>query len=418
MSGIVAMIRTDGTPLEPSLIGAATCALSLRGPDARRTWLKGSVGLGHAVLRTSDEQRDEQPLSLDGVSGFVADARLDARADLVEALGPAHRPESGSASDAELILRAFHRWGSGCVEHLLGDFAFAIWNEDTRSLFYARDHRGVKPVFYAVCGPWVLLGSTLEGLRQHRAVSDTLNDRAIADFLLFGLNMNSETTSFRDVACLPAAHTLSWVDGRLDIRRYWSLPIEEPLRRRRSADYVEEFLDLSRTAVSDRFRTKRVSVFMSGGIDSSSLAATSLRLLGPHGSDHPVRAFTFLYESIPDSEREYAGAVAQHLNIPINYYTLDREQRWQSAVAVTTPEPTDGLTDRQAVDQCSLDMAAHSPVTLYGEGPDNALVNENGPYLSYMIRKRAWGALLRDVTGHLIHHRHVPSISSWRHVLG
>ena len=418
MSGIVAMIRTDGAPLEPALIDAATCSLRLRGPDARRSWCKGSVGLGHTLLRTSDQQSDEQPLSLDGVSWIVADARLDARSNLIEALGPGHRPESGSGSDAELILRAFHRWGSCCVERLLGDFTFAIWNEDTRSLFCARDHMGVKPAFYASCGHWLLLGSTLEVLRQHRAVSDALNDRAIADFLLFGLNYDPETTSFRDIARLPAAHTLSWADGRLDIRRYWSFPIEEPLRRRRSEDYVEEFLDLSRTAVSDRLSTNRVSVFMSGGLDSSSLAATSLNLLGMRGPDYPVRAFTFLYEMMPDSEREYAGAVAQHLNIPINYYTVDRGLRWEAAAAVDTPEPTQRLTNSVAADHCHSDMVAHSPVALYGEGPDNALLNENGAYLKYMIRTRAFPTLVRDVTGHLIQHRHLPSIGSWRHILG
>ena len=390
MSGIVAMIRTDGSPIEPSLIDAATRSLRLCGPDARRTWCNGSVGLGHTLLRTSDEQSDEQLLTLDGVSWIVADARLDARGDLIEALGLGNRPESRSASDAELILRAFRCWGSGCVEHLLGDFAFAIWNEDTRSLFCARDHMGVKPVFYAVCGPWLLLGSTVEVLRQHSAVSDALNDRAIADFLLFGLNYDSETTSFRDIARLPAAHTLRWAQGRLDIRRYWSFPIEEPLRRRRSEDYVEEFLDLSRTAVSDRLRTKRVSVFMSGGLDSSSLAATSLSLLGRHGSDHRVRAFTFLYETMPDSERQYAGTVAQHLNIPIHYYTLDRGLRWEAAVAVDMPEPAERLTNSDTVDQCYSRMVAQSPVALYGEGPDNALLNENGAYLKSHPSQKAF----------------------------
>src|SRR5262249_44601789 len=159
-----------------------TQALSFRGPDAQQTWVGGSVAFGHTLLRTTHESECEvQPLSLDGEVWIVADARVDARAELVRQLdGP---PELVEAPDVELILRASLRWGTACVEHLLGDFAFGIWDERSRTMFCARDHMGVKPFYWAHVGDWFLFSNTLACLRLHPAVTSVLNDLALADFV-------------------------------------------------------------------------------------------------------------------------------------------------------------------------------------------------------------------------------------------
>ncbi len=187
MSGIVGIVNFDGAPIDRDLLSRMTASLDFRGPDARRTWIAegNNVGFGHTLLRTTYEaEHEQQPCTLDGNTWIVADCRVDAREELVAKLRAKGRDASLHRPDVELILHAWHVWGEECVEHLLGDFAFAIWDAPRRSLFCARDHMGVKPFYYAHIGSTLIFSNTLDCVRMHPAVSDTLNDLAIADFLV------------------------------------------------------------------------------------------------------------------------------------------------------------------------------------------------------------------------------------------
>ena len=114
-------------------------------------------------------------------------------------------------------------------------------------------------------------------------MSRELNDAAIADFLLFGVNQEIDTTSFRDIRRLPPAHSITWSNGMARCRRYWTLPVEEPIHFKRADDYSDRFRELLRAALRDRLRTRRVGVLMSGGLDSHNargcLARPSARAL-------------------------------------------------------------------------------------------------------------------------------------------
>jgi asparagine synthase (glutamine-hydrolysing) len=413
VSGILALIRTDGAPTDPRLIQSLTNLLAFRGPDKETLRCDGPAALGHALLRTSHGPgSDRQPLTLDDATWIVADARVDARADLAAQLGPSEGTLA-SAPDAELILRAYLTWGEECVDHLLGDYAFAVWDRQARRFFCARDHMGVKPLYYAHVGPWLLVSSAIECIRGHPAVSNRLDDLAIADFLLFGFGQDPAATSFGDIRRLPAAHRLTWSAKGLDVRRYWTLPIEEPVYYRRDGEYTDRFVDLLREAVNDRLRIDRVSIFMSGGIDSPALAATAAVALGqPTGADS-VRAFTFVYESlIEDSERQFAAMAAEQLRIPIQYCVLDEACGCPPPNESHTPEPFAALYGRDTERRCYADMAAHSRVAFYGEGPDNALCYEWMAYLSYLWRRRRVGRLVGDFGRFLVHHRRVPLFST------
>lgn len=411
MSGILALLRTDGAPVEPQLAQRLTASMTLRGPDAQETWCGGRIALGHTLLRTTYEAAGEhQPLSLDGHVWIVADGRVDARRDLARAIGGETESTLLKAPDVELLLRAYLKWGDACVDHLLGDFAFAIWDGPRQRLFCARDHMGVKPFYYASVGQWLLVSSTIDALRRHPAVSDRLNDLAIADFLMFGFNQEHATTSFHDIQRLPPAHTLTWSAEGPAIRRYWTLPIEEPVYYRKDDEYVDEFRALVREAVDDRLRTQSVSVFMSGGLDSSMLAATAQEVLRGGVNADPVQAFTFVYDSlIPDQERKYASMVAEHLGIPIRYYVQDERLGWHPP-RVEFPEPYLPPADSEPESRCYGDMAAHSRVALYGEGPDNALLYEWRTHLKWLLRQKRWGRLLLDVGKHLAAHRRIPLV--------
>src|SRR5690349_16284014 len=122
MSGIVGMVNLDGAPVDRELIYRCTDFLSYRGPDAHRVWIDYNVGLGHTLLRTTYESDTEsQPTTLDGKAWLIADARIDARTELLTKLPPS-LVSKDTPNDAELILKAYGAWGEDCVRHLIGDF--------------------------------------------------------------------------------------------------------------------------------------------------------------------------------------------------------------------------------------------------------------------------------------------------------
>lgn len=428
MSGIVGVLNLDGSPVDRGLLDRMTAYLAFRGPDRQRVWTSKQVGFGHALLKITEEsEREEQPLTLDGRRWIVADARIDARQDLIDALkacrqrDPIHEEIASEATDVELILRAYCAWGEDCVGHLLGDFTFAVWDEPRQLLFCARDHLGVKPFFYAHLGPTVVVSNTLDCIRLHPAVSRDLNDAAIADFLLFGANQEADTTSFRDIRRLPPGHCITWSKESTSRRRYWTLPVEEPIHFKRAGEYSERFMELLRTALRDRLRTRRVGVLMSGGLDSPTLAAVALSLMRERSSDFTLQAITSVYDRlIPDAERHYAGLVADFLHIPIRYDMRDDETSiadWDQ-VSVHTPEPVDNPPAFAAGVEFFRKAATQARVFLYGEGPDNALRYEWRPYLTHLLARRRAVPLVRALSDDLMMHRRVPLWSSIRQLAG
>jgi asparagine synthase (glutamine-hydrolysing) len=423
MSGIVGMLNLDGSPVDEALLGRMTEYLAFRGPDRQRVRVTKNVGFGHALLRITEESaREEQPFTLDGRRWIVADARVDARQELIAELRAREQEElTSDATDVELILRAYCVWGGDCVTHLLGDFTFAVWDEPHQHLFCARDHLGVKPFFYAHLGQTVVISNTLDCIRLHPAGSCELNDAAIADFLLFGANQEIDTTAFRDIRRLPPAHCITWSKEATRCRRYWTLPVDEPISFKRVDEYSDRFTDLLRTALHDRLRTRRVGVLMSGGLDSTTLAAVAQSLLRERSTDFFLQAITSVYDRlIPDSERHYAGLVADYLNIPIRYDVRDDETsiaHWDK-VSVHTPEPVDNPPAFAAAVEFLKNMATEARVFLYGEGPDNALRYEWRPYLSHLLAQRRVAPLVRALSNDLLMHRRVPLWSSIRQMAG
>ena len=147
MSGIVGIVNLKSAPVDACLLQRLTDSLTFRGPDAQKTWIAGPVGFGHTLLRTGPVQEgDILPANLDERLWIVADSRLDARPELAAKLRARGCPLSADPPDAELLLYAYSEWGLGCVDHLLGDFAFAIWDVSSRRLFCARDHFGFRPL--------------------------------------------------------------------------------------------------------------------------------------------------------------------------------------------------------------------------------------------------------------------------------
>src|SRR5665213_1025795 len=311
MSGFVGILNLDDAPVDRGLLELMTRFLAFRGPDAQEVLCQGPLGLGHAMLRATHEAgAEKQPCALDDRLYIVADARIDARAELIEKLkakSNAAGPLSLATPDSELILHAYDCWGEACVEYLLGDFSFAIWDARERRLFCARDQFGVKPFFYAQIGPCIIFSNTLDCIRQHPSVSSRLDELAIADFLLFEMNQDPTITSFSDIRRLPPAHILTCRQDKTTVRRYWELSVTTPILYRRDAEYIERFRELLDVAVADRLRTDSAGVLMSGGLDSTTVAASAKRASTSTQKGMDVCAITDVYERlIPDEEGHYA----------------------------------------------------------------------------------------------------------------
>ncbi len=399
MSGIVGILHLDGAPLDAGLLQRLVDFQKFRGPDAQQLWISGHIGLGHTLLKTSDESTDEcQPFHLGDNTRIVADARVDGRSELVAKLTAAGQNAPSDATDAELILRSYGAWGEACLEHLLGDFAFAIWDEPKQKLFCARDQMGVKPFYYANIGSLLVFSNTLDCVRQHPAVSDRLNDLAIADFLLFEVNQDAATTAFADIRRLPAAHSLRCERAALSNRRYWTLSVTEPVRFQRESEYIEQFHVLLGHAVADRLRTKSAGILMSGGLDSTTVAATARRILAENGNQNGLFAETVVLDELaPDSERHYAGLAASALNIPIEFRqagdcrlfadTADPEFR--------TPQPSHYVWPDQT-SYMLRQITRRSRVALTGDGSDPALSSRITAHFSQLVRRKQFTRAAND----------------------
>lgn len=398
------MYDRSGAPVARTLLQALVHFLSYRGPDARETWSNGPVGLGHTMLRTTRESQTEHlPASLNGQFWITADARIDCREELEATLAREPHAPRRAATDSELILRAYATWGYDCVQHLRGDFSFAIWDAQKRILFCARDHFGVRPFYYSELGELFLFSNTLDCLRQHSEVSDELNDAAIGDFLLFGLNCDVATTTFRAIRRLPAGHTLTISAEGLRIQRYWSAPTGGRIRYHRVEDYIEHFQLLIQAAVADRMRADRVGILLSGGLDSATIATTARELAKAPGGTADLRAYTVVFDSlIADQERLFAQQTGDFLKIPIRFIPMDDWEpfeRWDDP-ELAWPEPVDdpffaGLFDLSRV------ISADCRVTLSGEGGDNLMFFQMWPYVQDMMRNREWKNLAMETSRYL-----------------
>jgi len=404
LSGIAGIFHRNGAPVERALLQSLADFLFYRGPDFRAMWVDGSIGLVHTLLRTTNESLGEkQPASLEGKYWIVADARLDSRDELIAELRRSRRKVGPNPPDSELIVHAYAAWGTPCVDHLRGDFSFCLWDAGHKQLFCARDHFGIKPFYYAQLGELFLFSNTLNCLRQHPAVSSELNDAAIGDFLLFGLNCDNTTTSFRDIQRLPPAHTLTVSQRGLQIRRFWTPPTDGHIRYAKAEEYVENFLSILEAAVADRLRTDRVGILLSGGLDSSSVAAVAKQVSAKSAQAIDIRGYTSVDESqSPDSEGRFAREVGEFLRIPVKLLPVEQVELFEGwdNPQLSLPEPVDnplfaGFFDAKRI------ISADCRVVLSGEGSDNLMDFQMWPYAGDLRRRGEWRRLMTDMANYL-----------------
>ncbi len=232
---------------------------------------------------------------------LTADVRLDNRAELSQRLDV----DELAMSDAELILAAYQTWSEGCTDYLLGDFAFAVWDERKGTLFCARDHFGVKPFYYTVTETEFLFSSEVAALARVVGAASAVDEAWLADFIT-GAACDQESTLYKTIKRLAPAHCLTVAPDGVSLRRYWGLKLAAP--ETPAAPYAE-FRRLFTQSVACRLpASKKLGAMLSGGLDSSSIARVAAECLSQSHSP-PLITFSAVFDETPQwNERPFIEA--------------------------------------------------------------------------------------------------------------
>ncbi|GAB3021982.1 asparagine synthase-related protein [Natronobiforma cellulositropha] len=394
MSGIVGVFDRGGGVVSPEDVHDLCARLAHRGPDGSDTWLEGRVGLGHQHLIATPEAHRERWPHVSGDLVVTADARLDNRRELRESLSLS---PSEPLTESELLAAAYREWGERCPEHLLGAFAFAIWDGARDRLFCARDHVGVKPFYYTASEEAFACASEQKALLAHPSVSPAVDDLRVADFLC-GLHEDTERTFYDAVRRLPPAHALSVDADGLERWRYWDLDPTRTITLASDAAYERRFRELFEEAVRCRFRSPGpVGAALSGGLDSSSITVVARDLLP---ADQPLYTFSNVFDDAPSSdEREFIesvvdreGIVSQYLFADDVSVLVDRERVFDHY-----DQPPHNTLHFARWEKAKHVREAGVNVVLCGALGDSA-VNYGLELLPHLLRTGRWRHLHRELT--------------------
>jgi asparagine synthase (glutamine-hydrolysing) len=403
VSGILGLYNLDGKPVESSELRNMASLLMRRGPDRTGVWQSGPIGLGQTLLAATPEMLLEDLPLEHAESGCVitGDIRLDNREELLTELGLGDREVA--PGDAGLALAAYLEWGEGCVEHFLGDFAFAVWDPRGLRLFCARDQMGMRQLIYHLSpGRFFAFATEPRAILVLPQVPYRINEARIADYLVKELEgIDKTNTFFEEVHRLPPAHTLTVTPEGIRQRRYWALEAGPELRLASDDEYAEAFLEVFTEAVRCRLRTVgRVGSMLSGGIDSGSVVAVAGHLLA---AEHRGPLLTFSAIS-PDGEAEpETRAIRATLTMDglepttVSYGEFDQLLPELEQLAWDVDEPFDGsMTLVRAVYLAARRRGLR--MLLDGVGGDNVLTE--GRRLARLLRAGRWRTAYREAAGH------------------
>ncbi len=383
ISGIAFSARS-GRSVDAAVLRRMCDSIRHRGPDDGGYFVRGPVGLGMRRLSIVDVAGGHQPMTNeDGTAHIVYNGEVynhaDYRAEL-EARGHVYKTHC----DTETILHLYEERGAACVESLRGMFAFAIWDENKRELFIARDRLGVKPLYYVHDSTGSLFfGSEIKTLLEASAVRPSINFAALPDYLA-NHAPSGEETLFAGVKRLLPGHTLTWRDGHVRIEKYWDVhfaPAREGdgasadgnghrPQRRSDEEYVAEWADLFRTSVRLRLMADvPLGMFLSGGIDSSAIAATMSRMVS-----EPIKTFSVAFAEREANELEFARMIARAFRTDHHEVVVSPEDFWGALPQLIWHEDEPlAHPSSVALYFVSLLASRHVKVVLTGEGADEML---------------------------------------------
>jgi len=369
--GIAGFLNLDSSRFEglPAL-ERMTAAIAHRGPDDSGFYSRPGVFIGHRRLSIVDVAGGIQPMTSETGRVWVAfNGEIFNHSDLrppLEAAGHRYR----TRSDTETILHAYEQYGSGCASRFRGMFAFAIWDENTETLFCARDRLGIKPFYYFWDGKTFAFASEIKALLAHPAISAGFEDSLLAEHLAFGY-VSSEQTMFQGIRKLMPGHylTVRRRDGAGPrIERYWEVPAPDRQETGPDVEWISECRQRFEEAVRTRLMSDvPLGVFLSGGVDSSAIASMVTRLT----PGDRLKTFSVGYAEAQYSELAGAQQVSQIIGSEHREIVVSMEDFFDSLPMLVWHED-EPITWPSSVSlyHCSQLASRHVKVVLTGEGSD------------------------------------------------
>jgi len=373
MCGIngIALSTSSGRHVAKDVLERMRDVMTHRGPDDAGVFIDNNIGLGHRRLSIVDVAAGHQPMTNeDGSLRITYNGEIYNHADYRKEL-----EERGHVytthCDTETILHLYEEYGAACVDFLRGMFAFAIWDGQKKELFAARDRLGVKPLYYAHLADGSLyFASEIKAIFQAGAVQPTLNYPALPDYLANHAT-SGEDTLYRGIKRLLPGHTLTWRDGKIEIRKYWDVSFSKfETNGKSDADYVAEWSELFRTSVRLRLMADvPLGMFLSGGIDSSAIAAVMSTMV-----DEPIKTFSVAFAEREANELAYARLVAAAYKTDHHEVVVSPEEFFQALPRLVWHEDEPlAHPSSVALYFVSLLASQHVKVVLTGEGSDELL---------------------------------------------
>lgn len=420
MCGISGILEFDRDATVDSGVLRGMCeVMAHRGPDDDGFFVRGKIGLGMRRLSIVDLATGHQPISNeDGSLWIVFNGEIYNHRTLREQLitrGHQYRTQS----DTETIVHLYEEYGKDCVQHLRGMFAFAIWDAKRKSLFIARDRLGIKPLYYHLTPDKFLFGSEIKVLLAHPGVRAEFSRNILPEYLAFGY-LSGEETFYAGVRKLMPGH---WAEvneqGNLRLEQYWGLPshgdggVREEVHEDREHDeryYVESYRELLEGAVSSHLMSDvPLGVFLSGGLDSSAVAALMTKIRRA-----PIQTFSVGYAEQTYSELPYARAVARHLGSEHhevlvtckNFFSALPKLIWHEDEPIAWPSSVALFFVAQLA-------RADVKVVLTGEGSDETLAGYSR--YAFTLKNLAFDRVYRNVVPSAVrrHLREFIASSSW-----
>ena len=388
MCGIngIALSKASRSSIDPGVLERMRDVIRHRGPDDKGIFLSDAVGLGHRRLSIVDVSRGHQPMTNEDASLYITyNGEIYNHADYRESL-EAKGHVYQTHCDTETILHLYEEHGAACVDYLRGMFAFAIWDTRKQELFIARDRLGVKPLYYVHTEDGSLyFGSEIKTLLEARAVKPEINYATLSDYLA-NHAPSGEETLFLGVKRLLPGHILTWRDGAVSIRRYWDVDFSKDEVVRDDETYIKQWSELFRESVRLRLMADvPLGMFLSGGIDSSAIAAVMSGMVS-----EPIKTFSVAFKEREANELEYARLVADAYKTKHHEIIVSPEQFFAALPRLVWHED-EPLAHPSSVALYFVSKLAseHVKVVLTGEGSDELLAGY-GRYRR-TIWNLAWG---------------------------
>ncbi len=371
MCGICGIFFADrDRHVSPEVLAAMNRRILHRGPDDEGYFVEENVGLAMRRLSIIDVKTGHQPLSNEDHDIWIVyngeiynHAELRAR---LEAKGHQYR----TRSDTETIVHLYEEYGRDCVKYLRGMFAFAVWDRRKRTLFAARDRLGIKPFYYRWDGNAFLFGSEIKAILAFPRVTAQFNRGALAEYLAFGY-LTGPQTMFAGIRKLMPGHILELPEqGEPSIEQYWDLDVETDREHHSHEYYVSTYRELLEGAVSSHLMSEvPLGVFLSGGLDSSAVAALAKKIRGDR-----IQTFAVGYGEEAFSELGYARQVAEHIQSDHHEVRLSREEFFASLPKLIWHEDEPLVWPSSVALYFVARLAReHVTVVLTGEGSDETL---------------------------------------------